>query len=552
MNHDENLPASAGPNPAPAAADLTKNQHVAGQLPVEKAGPEVPGKPSFILVGACVLSVLALVVAIGALIWVLYHEGEKDSKGVVAGKVKEVNVKENGLTITLANGEDRNFLVDQNTEFYCSPDGDHRTGPAGLKDDCLKKGHAIKVVAGTDGKTAVNVHVPEHDAGPGKAFLLALLFLVFGLVLLVWLSHLLRAFKWPLLDHISHEVGMAFFIGGLVLGAVELTTRVAEERAREAFLTAEQKSRQGFREDLRAERDITDEVSGLVDHVLKEQEQPLTDPDYFNALRKIKGLANKPHIGERLRDKLTEWNTRLLNRYGLFLSAKGKYVEALKELKKAKEIDEQRAKENPASYELSGYVPYTYGQLANVYFKKGALEEAKTSLVQAVRLWEDLARQFKDDPRYADQGKLYLAREMKFLEELKVTKLLKFKEVIEAEDSLEKEDLAGFSVDGRPYEKEKVKIYAIELKKDKQYEITLVTSREGLAKDLDPYLVLEDGLGRTAAKDDDGLGNFDSRIVFDCPRDGFFRIIAASAPNAGERHPAKTGKFALKIQERKK
>src|SRR4051794_17126285 len=75
-------------------------------------------------------------------------------KDAIAGKVKSVDLKEAGFTLTLPNGKDRMFAVDAKTEFWGPKGGDRGTGPAGLKDDCMAKGYEIKVAPTKDGKTA--------------------------------------------------------------------------------------------------------------------------------------------------------------------------------------------------------------------------------------------------------------------------------------------------------------------------------------------------------------------------------------------------------------
>ena len=83
-------------------------------------------------------------------------------KDAIAGKVKSVDLKEKSFVIVLESGKDRKFLVDDKTEFWGPRGGDRGTGPEGLKDRCMEKGHELHVEASKDGKTATNVHLPVH------------------------------------------------------------------------------------------------------------------------------------------------------------------------------------------------------------------------------------------------------------------------------------------------------------------------------------------------------------------------------------------------------
>ncbi len=85
-------------------------------------------------------------------------------KDAVAGKVKSVDKKGPSFTITLADGKDKKFGVDEKTEFYGPKGGDRGTGVKGLDDDCMDKGFEIKVVAAKDGKTAKDVYLPNRKA----------------------------------------------------------------------------------------------------------------------------------------------------------------------------------------------------------------------------------------------------------------------------------------------------------------------------------------------------------------------------------------------------
>jgi hypothetical protein len=81
------------------------------------------------------------------------------------------------------------------------------------------------------------------------------------------------------------------------------------------------------------------------------------------------------------------------------------------------------------------------------------------------------------------------------------------------------------------------KVYKIALKAGKTYQIDMVSAQ------LDSYLRLEDAAGQQLAEDDDGGGFPNARIVFNCQKNGEYRIIATTfAPGA-------TGAFTLTVQQ---
>jgi len=66
------------------------------------------------------------------------------------------------------------------------------------------------------------------------------------------------------------------------------------------------------------------------------------------------------------------------------------------------------------------------------------------------------------------------------------------------------------------------KIFAVKLEKGKTYQIDMVSTM------FDAYLRLEDANGKELAKDDDSGGDLNARILFDCPKEGVYRIIATT------------------------
>jgi hypothetical protein len=89
-------------------------------------------------------------------------------KNAIAGKIKAVDVKTATFTITLKDGKDRKFTVDDKTEFWGPKGGDRGTGAKGLEDDCMEKGYEIKVVPAKDTKIAKDVHLPNRKTAQEK------------------------------------------------------------------------------------------------------------------------------------------------------------------------------------------------------------------------------------------------------------------------------------------------------------------------------------------------------------------------------------------------
>ncbi|MEI7684695.1 MAG: PPC domain-containing protein [Planctomycetota bacterium] len=86
-----------------------------------------------------------------------------------------------------------------------------------------------------------------------------------------------------------------------------------------------------------------------------------------------------------------------------------------------------------------------------------------------------------------------------------------------------------------PVRRQPAKIHTVELKAGKTYTINLVSQ-------FDNYLRLENAAGQQLAADDDGGGNLNARIVFACPADGQYRIIATSFGGG-------TGPYNLQVSE---
>jgi hypothetical protein len=80
------------------------------------------------------------------------------------------------------------------------------------------------------------------------------------------------------------------------------------------------------------------------------------------------------------------------------------------------------------------------------------------------------------------------------------------------------------------------KVYTVSLKGGKTYRIDLMSNQ------FDSYLRLEDAAGNPLAEDDDSGGNFNSLLLFPCPRDGTYRLVATTFEPAG-------GAFTLRVTE---
>jgi hypothetical protein len=90
--------------------------------------------------------------------------------------------------------------------------------------------------------------------------------------------------------------------------------------------------------------------------------------------------------------------------------------------------------------------------------------------------------------------------------------------------------------------KQPCKVYVIDLKGGHTYRIDM-TKKEGKNnKDIDPFLRLEDSSGKELLADDDSGGFPNARIVFPCPQDGTYRIVATA-------FGAATGPFELTVKQ---
>jgi len=89
------------------------------------------------------------------------------------------------------------------------------------------------------------------------------------------------------------------------------------------------------------------------------------------------------------------------------------------------------------------------------------------------------------------------------------------------------------------------KVFTVNMKAERTYQIDMIRKVDGKAgfMQFDPFLRLEDADGNQLMWDDDGGGNLNARIVFRCPRNGTFRVVATSLGGL-------SGAFTLTIAER--
>ena len=88
---------------------------------------------------------------------------------------------------------------------------------------------------------------------------------------------------------------------------------------------------------------------------------------------------------------------------------------------------------------------------------------------------------------------------------------------------------------------ETCKRFTIELKAGTTYQIDMVRVGNKKQNMLDPFLRLEDSNGKELAKDDDGGGIPNARIIFDCTANGAYTIVATSFNGS-------TGAFGLSVK----
>ncbi len=82
------------------------------------------------------------------------------------------------------------------------------------------------------------------------------------------------------------------------------------------------------------------------------------------------------------------------------------------------------------------------------------------------------------------------------------------------------------------------KVYTVSLTAGKTYQIDLIAKEPGI----DPYLRLEDPAGNPLAQDDDSGGFPNARLLFVCPQNGEYRLVATTFAGG-------TGSFTLKVAE---
>jgi glutathione peroxidase-family protein len=79
------------------------------------------------------------------------------------------------------------------------------------------------------------------------------------------------------------------------------------------------------------------------------------------------------------------------------------------------------------------------------------------------------------------------------------------------------------------------KIHTVKMKAGSVYTIDMVSN------EFDSYLRLEDSAGKQLDEDDDSGGNLNARIIFNCPKDGDYKVICTCYSEA-------TGNFTLTVK----
>lgn len=82
------------------------------------------------------------------------------------------------------------------------------------------------------------------------------------------------------------------------------------------------------------------------------------------------------------------------------------------------------------------------------------------------------------------------------------------------------------------------KVYTLDMVAGKTYQIDMTKNDNAF----DPFLRLEDSAGKHLTQDDDGGGNLNARILFNCQQTGQYRVVATCLFG--------TGNFTLQVVER--
>ena len=93
--------------------------------------------------------------------------GEKKTKAEyksISGVIQSVDAAKGTITVAVPDSKERTLRVDESTKFV-GPDGGSRgMGKAGLKDDTVVKGSAVRVLLAADNLAALEVHLPRRKA----------------------------------------------------------------------------------------------------------------------------------------------------------------------------------------------------------------------------------------------------------------------------------------------------------------------------------------------------------------------------------------------------
>ena len=85
------------------------------------------------------------------------------------------------------------------------------------------------------------------------------------------------------------------------------------------------------------------------------------------------------------------------------------------------------------------------------------------------------------------------------------------------------------------------KTYIVELVGEQTYQIDMIKKVDQAGKAIDPFLRLEDAAGKELARDDDGGGELNARILFRAPKDGKYTIVATTFDGS-------TGPYSLSVR----
>lgn len=349
---------------------------------------------------------------------------------------------------------------------------------------------------------------------------------------MLWCHHLWKGKTFGGVDYpeLFHELGMGFIVAAVVFCSVELTLRISETRSTKKLLD-------GFGDQIA----IKEHLLQLLNALDRKQEE--NEHRYEEGMKAFASLSkrNLSHPG------IDNWKSVHLDSYGIFLMKQGLYAKAEAQFKSVLPIDRDLAKKFDKDYTFRNYVGITLDRLIRAQGAQAKYEEATANLKQLIDERKAIAEKFeeKDESSDADRA-LRSAKELQGVIELALKMMLKPEQVqnIVIGDAAVEPELEWdkkLRWDGRPS-----KTYRVKLTKGKRYRIELTT----LGK-LDPFLILQSDNRGLLAYDDDGGGGLNAAILFECPDDGFYSIVATVAfPPFTDKEPSgEKEKLRLEIEE---